>query len=162
MRFCLSLLLAATLPALATAADAPPITPQLGAWDFTSRLSAEQLALLQGLDSVTLKALEQHDISYDLKAGTMTVKACLNKQNLAGWSSGDKLLARDAECDPPSYAAQGDTMTVDYQCRLPSPSHLHSVFKFSPKRDSYTFEHQLQSEDQNSKTSGQARRTGDC
>ena len=63
------------LASSASAADLPPMMPVLGQWQITTSMPPDQKAAMQGMDAKAMKAMEQHGMSYDLKAGTMTMKS---------------------------------------------------------------------------------------
>ncbi|WP_194115258.1 DUF3617 domain-containing protein [Chitinilyticum piscinae] len=159
---CLLSALFATLPALACAAQDSTLVPQAGDWAITTQLGAEQLAILKSLDAETLNALSQHQLSYDLNAGTMTAQRCLNKSNLAGWNPGEKELPSSAECAAPKISSKGNVLSVSYQCTQPAGLQLNSRYEFSAARDSYTFVHELSGNGEPTRIQGKARRSGDC
>ncbi|WP_028451946.1 DUF3617 domain-containing protein [Chitinilyticum aquatile] len=163
MRLCVSLLLTASLSPFVLASETAPITPLPGEWAITTALSTEQLDILRGIDSATLKALEQNQLHYDLKAGTRTVTVCLSKQALASWYPGMSELQGASDCAAPMFNAKGNTLSVEYRCSQPDPLTLTGQYQFSAARDSYTFEHRVERGSAAPLVQqGKARRAGDC
>lgn len=156
------ILTAALVSSLAVAASLPPMMPVLGQWQITTSIPAEQKAAMQGMDAKAMKAMEQHGMSYDLKAGTMTMKICLNKQTINDWSLAGDRASRKGSCEKPSYSVSGSTLTMDLKCGAPRTMTMHSVYQFSPARDSYTFQHHMESEGRTMDMNGRAQRVGDC
>ncbi|WP_028451945.1 DUF3617 domain-containing protein [Chitinilyticum aquatile] len=150
------------LASSASAADLPPMMPVLGQWQITTSMPPDQKAAMQGMDAKSMKAMEQHGMSYDLKAGTMTMKLCLNKQTIGEWNRAGDRASKDTRCDKPAYSVSGNTMTMDLKCSAPRPMTMHSVYQFSPARDGYTFQHHMETEGRVMDMNGKAQRIGDC
>ncbi|MBE9608731.1 DUF3617 domain-containing protein [Chitinilyticum piscinae] len=150
------------LASLATAAELPPIMPALGQWQVTTDMPPDQKAAMQQMDEQARKAMQQRGMSIDPKAGTMTMTLCLNQQTIHDWNRMGKEHAAQTRCDPPAYSTSGNTLTMDMRCSKPRAMSMHAVYQFSPARDAYTFEQQMQSEGRSMTMKGKARRSGDC
>ncbi|WP_028455417.1 DUF3617 domain-containing protein [Chitinilyticum litopenaei] len=147
---------------VSAAPDLPPIMPAYGQWQITTSMPPEQKAAMQGMDANAQKAMARQGMSVDLKAGTMTMQMCLNKQTIKDWHRQGERAGHSSRCEAPRYAVGGNTLTMDLKCGAPRPMTMHSVYQFSPARDSYTFEHRMQGEGQTMHMNGKAQRIGDC
>lgn len=162
MRYILLLLL---LGAISTAIAATPlITPKEGKWEITTQMPSAKMPSMANLPPEAIAQMKKHGMSVDGKSGSMTVAICLNKANLQKWQAmGDKQKATTGhKCDEPKSVLSGNKLTLDMHCTKPS-STIHSVYEFSPNRDSYTFDQTVKVEGQpEHRITGKSRRVGDC
>jgi Protein of unknown function (DUF3617) len=143
-----------------TASMAAELMPQIGQWEITSDMLAEQKAMMSQMKPEMLKKMQQPNMRFDPKAGTITMSICLSKDKLSKWQEmGHK---PQQNCDSPKVSNNGNTVIMDMQCRQPHASTMHSVIQFSPARDSYQYEHQIMAQGKTMIIKGSAKRLGDC
>ncbi len=148
------------LSLLSSISIAAEIMPQVGQWEIISEMPPEQKAMMSKMKPDMLKQMQQPNMRFDTKTGTMTMSTCLSKEQLGKWHQmGQK---PQQNCDAPKISNTGNTVTMDMQCHKPRASTLHSVIQFSPARDSYQYEHTIQAESKTMLLKGNARRIGDC
>lgn len=136
------------------------LNPQLGLWESTSEIPADQKAMFQHMNPEALKQMQQSGMKIDPKAGTMSMTFCLDKEKLGQWHQmGQK---SQQHCDKPQISDKGNTVTMDMLCSQPHPSKMHSVIEFNSARDAYQYQHLIESEKHSMTLRGSAKRIGDC
>ncbi|SMC28389.1 Protein of unknown function [Andreprevotia lacus DSM 23236] len=162
----LILLSCTLLTAAAQAGSMPSLMPSEGKWAITTEMPPEQKAAMGKMDPKAQEMMKQRGMDMDLKAGTMTMTMCLNKQNINRWhEAGEAQHAKaknDRQCDEPKYDVSGNTMTMDMKCSKPEEMTMHSVFQFNAAHDGYTFEHTMTSPKRQMHMKGSAKKVGSC
>ncbi|MCX7206557.1 MAG: DUF3617 family protein [Proteobacteria bacterium] len=148
------------LALLSSISAAAELMPQLGQWEIISAMPPEQKAMMNKMKPDMLKQMQQPNMRFDTKAGTMIMSTCLSKEQLGKWQHMGQKAQQN--CDAPKISNSGNTVTMDMQCYKPQASTMHSVIQFSSARDSYQYEHKIQAEGKTMLLKGNARRTGDC
>lgn len=157
--FHLSLPFSITVSLLSSACYAA-LNPQLGLWESTSAIPAEQKAMFQQMKPEALQSMQKSGIKIDPKAGTMSMTFCLDKEKLGQWHQiGQK---PQTHCDKPQISDNGNVVTMDMVCGQPHPSKMHSVIQFNAARDAYQYQHVIETEKHSMTLSGNAKRIGDC
>ncbi|AMC36209.1 hypothetical protein VN23_17255 [Janthinobacterium sp. B9-8] len=145
---------------LSSTSLAAELMPQIGQWEITSEMPPEQKAAMSKMTPEMLKQMQQGNMRFDTKAGTMIMSTCLSKDKLGTWQQmGQK---PPQHCDAPKINYSGNTVTMDMQCRQPQASTMHSVIQFSAARDSYQYQHQIQAQGKTMVLKGSAKRLGNC
>lgn len=171
---------------LVFAESGTPIQPQLGKWSMTTKMPGRMPSGMTASMAARMKQL--HGVEMDPKAGTMTRTYCLNKANLDRWqefgwprhrgfgrgygamvgpqpgmgASQGRIANRS--CGEPKYSSAGNALVVDRICSGPKTIAIHTVYTFSPQRDSYTFEQTVKMDGQELERhmTGSAKRVGGC
>ncbi|WP_027467787.1 DUF3617 domain-containing protein [Deefgea rivuli] len=136
------------------------LNPQLGLWESTSEIPAEQKAMFQQMKPEALQQMQKSGMKIDPKAGTMSMTFCINKEQLNQWHQmGQK---PQQHCDKPQISDNGNIVTMDMVCSKPHPSKMHSTIQFNDARDAYQYQHLIKTENHSMTLRGSAKRIGDC
>ncbi|MDW5416282.1 DUF3617 family protein [Iodobacter sp. CM08] len=148
------------LTLLSAFSPAAELMPQAGQWEVVSEMPAEQKAMFSKMKPEQIKQMQQPSMHFDPKAGTITMSLCLSKEKMGSWQQMGQKPSQN--CEPPKVSNSGNTVSMDMQCRQPHAATIHSVIQFSPARDSYQYEHQIQAQGKSMALKGSARRLGEC
>ncbi|MBM9888480.1 MULTISPECIES: DUF3617 domain-containing protein [Deefgea] len=136
------------------------LTPQLGLWESTSEIPAEQKAMFQKMPPEAFKQMQQSGMKVNLSAGTISNTFCINQEQLSNWHQMGQKSAQ--QCDKPQISDSGNVVKMNMVCHQPHPSKMQSIITFNAARDAYQFEHLIQSEQHSMTLRGRAKRLGDC
>lgn len=177
------------VPVLAAAQDHPPINPLPGRWVLSQNMPG---AMAGGMSGQMAERMKQwHGVTVDPKTGELRRAQCLKRTELGNWPQllgmrggmpgmmgnaastsmgmgmgaiGASAAAAYQGCGDASYSREGNTLTIERTCRGRETVTVRSVYRFSPRRDSYTFEQsmKLPSGEEWRHGSGSAKRIGGC
>lgn len=136
------------------------LNPQIGQWESTSEIPAEQKAMFQNMPPEALQQMQKSGMKVDPKAGTMTSTFCIKEEQLADWHQmGQK---PQQNCEKPQISDSGNVVKMNMVCKKPHASKMQSIITFNSARDAYQFEHHIQSENHAMTMRGRAKRIGNC
>ena len=136
------------------------LSPQLGLWESTSEIPAEQKAMFQKMPPEALKQMQQSGMKVNLSAGTMSNTFCISKEHIADWHQMGQQPQQN--CEKQQISDSGNVVKLNMVCRKPHASKMQSVITFNAARDAYQFEHLIQSEQHAMTLRGTAKRIGNC